>query len=35
MSDPVLSDYLVLSCGQWDADASKQEIQGAIDRLYT
>ena len=35
MSDPsVLSDYLVLSRGQWDADASKEEIQAAIDRFY-
>jgi hypothetical protein len=36
MSDPtVLSDYLVLSCGQWDEDASQAEIQGAIDSFYT
>ena len=36
MSDSTeLSDYLVLSCGQWDADAPKEEIQGAIDRFYT
>ena len=36
MSDQtVLSDYLVLSRGQWDADASPEEIQGAIDRFYT
>jgi len=36
MSDPtVLSEYLVLSCGQWDEDASQQEIQGAIDAFYT
>jgi hypothetical protein len=36
MSDPtVLSDYLVLSCGQWDEGASQAEIQGAIDSFYT
>jgi hypothetical protein len=36
MSDPSeLSEYLVLSCGQWDADAPKEEIQAAIDRFYT
>ena len=29
-----LSDYLVLSRGQWDADKSPQEIQGAIDDFY-
>jgi hypothetical protein len=29
-----LSDYLVLSRGQWDADASKEEIQAAIDCFY-
>jgi hypothetical protein len=29
-----LSDYLVLSRGQWDADKSPQEIQGAIDAFY-
>jgi hypothetical protein len=35
MSDQnAVSDYLVLSRGQWDADASKEEIQGAIDRFY-
>ncbi|HEY6514268.1 MAG TPA: YciI family protein [Burkholderiaceae bacterium] len=35
MSDPTeLSDYLVLSCGQWDADASKEDIQAAIDQFY-
>jgi hypothetical protein len=28
------SEYLVLSRGQWDADASKEQIQGAIDRFY-
>jgi hypothetical protein len=36
MSDPtVLSDYLVLSRGQWDEGASKEQIQGAIDSFYT
>lgn len=29
-----LSDYLVLSCGQWDKDKSSEEIQGAIDAFY-
>jgi hypothetical protein len=28
------SDYLVLSRGQWDADASKEAIQQAIDGFY-
>lgn len=28
------SDYLLLSRGQWDKDASRDEIQGAIDRFY-
>jgi hypothetical protein len=36
MSDPTaLSEYLVLSRGQWDADASKEQIQAAIDGFYT
>jgi hypothetical protein len=36
MSDQtVLSEYLVLSRGQWDADASPEEIQRAIDHFYT
>jgi hypothetical protein len=35
MSDPtVLSEYLVLSCGQWDESASQAEIQAAIDSFY-
>jgi hypothetical protein len=35
MSDQTaLSEYLVLSRGQWDADAPKEEIQGAIDGFY-
>ncbi len=29
-----LSDYLVLSRGQWDKDASHDDIQHAIDRFY-
>ena len=28
------SDYLLLSRGQWDKDASREEIQGVIDRFY-
>jgi hypothetical protein len=32
MSKP--SEYLVLSRGQWDEDASAQQIQDAIDRFY-
>lgn len=27
-------EYLVISRGQWDVQASKEEIQGAIDRFY-
>ena len=29
-----LNDYLVLSRGQWDEDASPQEVQAAIDAFY-
>jgi hypothetical protein len=29
-----LSEYLVISRGQWDQDASREEIQSAIDRFY-
>jgi hypothetical protein len=29
-----LSEYLVLSRGQWDASASKDDIQRAIDEFY-
>ena len=29
-----LSEYLVLSRGQWDRDLSREEIQDAIDRFY-
>ena len=32
--DETLHDYLVLSRGQWDADKSNEEIQGAIDAFY-
>lgn len=31
---PACSEYLVISRGQWDKDASQEEIQGAIDRFY-
>lgn len=34
MTDVNLSEYLVLSRGQWDADKSPQEIQRAIDAFY-
>jgi hypothetical protein len=35
MSDTeTLSEYLVLSRGKWDADASPEKIQAAIDRFY-
>ncbi|RZI96922.1 MAG: hypothetical protein EOP39_28505, partial [Rubrivivax sp.] len=29
-----MNDYLVLSRGQWDADASPQTVQTAIDAFY-
>lgn len=29
-----MNDYLVLSRGQWDADASPEAVQGAIDAFY-
>ena len=29
-----LSEYLVLSRSQWDKDASREDIQDAIDRFY-
>jgi hypothetical protein len=32
MSEP--SEYLVLSRGQWDKDASKEDIEAAIARFY-
>lgn len=28
------SDYLILSRGQWDKDAPREEIQAAIDQFY-
>ena len=35
MSDlSTTSDYLVISRGQWDADAPKEDIQAAIDEFY-
>jgi hypothetical protein len=35
MSDPKqLSEYLVISRGQWDEDKSPEEIQAAIDAFY-
>jgi hypothetical protein len=35
MNEPTpLSDYLVLSRGQWDKDVSRDDIQTAIDRFY-
>jgi hypothetical protein len=30
-----LREYLVLSRGRWDATASKEEVQAAIDAFYT
>lgn len=29
-----LTEFLVISRGQWDKDASQEDIQGAIDRFY-
>lgn len=34
MNDQTAHDYLVLSRGQWDADASPGQIQAAIDGFY-
>ena len=35
MNDPVSSsEYLVISRGQWDKDASPEKIQEAIDQFY-
>lgn len=35
MNEPApLSEYLVLSRGQWDLDAAREDIQAAIDRFY-
>jgi hypothetical protein len=33
-NNPVRSEYLVISRGQWDPDKSPEEIQGAIDAFY-
>lgn len=30
-----LSEYLVISRGQWDKEASKEQIQATIDAFYT
>ena len=32
--DPEVKEYLVISRGQWDADASPQDVQRAIDDFY-
>ncbi len=29
-----MNDYLLLSRGQWDADASPQDVQAAVDAFY-
>jgi len=34
MPSPTPNEYLVLSRGQWDSDASKERIQQAIDDFY-
>jgi hypothetical protein len=31
---PTLSEYLVISRGQWDEDLSREQIQTAIDKFY-
>jgi hypothetical protein len=33
-ADAPLTEYLVISRGQWDASASKEDIQRAIDAFY-
>lgn len=33
-SSPPLSEYLVISRGQWDSDKTSEEIQTAIDDFY-
>lgn len=33
-AQPPRHDYLILSRGQWDAEASPERIQDAIDRFY-
>jgi len=32
--EPTLSEYLVISRGQWDEDLSREQIQSAIDQFY-
>ena len=35
MSEQIsLSEYLVISRGQWDKDASREDIQNAVDQFY-
>lgn len=34
MSDQERTEYLVISRGQWDADASPEAVQAAIDAFY-
>ena len=34
MTKPALAEYLVISRGQWDEDASPERIQRAIDDFY-
>jgi hypothetical protein len=34
MNKKTSSDYLVISRGQWDKDASPEKIQGVIDQFY-
>ena len=34
MNESKLNEYLVISRGQWDADASPETIQTAIDQFY-
>src|SRR5690348_11486782 len=34
MNDEASSEYLVISRGQWDADAAPHAIEDAIDRFY-
>lgn len=34
MSEAAVTEYLVLSRGQWDASLPPEQIQGAIDRFY-
>ena len=34
MEEETLSEYLVISRGQWDKDMSREKIQSAIDEFY-